>query len=224
MKLLTTTSAKLDKSQNDKWLNGILYLDPTYNPKVCQGATEACRASCLINSGRMRMESAVQARKNRTELYFTNRQLFIQGISYEIAILHLKAIKQGKKLAIRLNGTSDLDFSEVYENFPNVQFYEYTKRADLARKLKSFNNVHITMSRTEKTTVEQIRAIIARGINVAVVFDDRNEMPTEWHGMKVINGDDSDRRYEDKEGCIVGLKLKGTNDIKNIARASQFAV
>ena len=58
MKLLTHYSAKLDKSQNDEYLNAILYLDPTYNDNVCKGKSKGCFESCLVNSGRMRMDSA----------------------------------------------------------------------------------------------------------------------------------------------------------------------
>jgi hypothetical protein len=32
--LLTKSSAKLDKSQNDEYLNAVMYLDPLYNKEV----------------------------------------------------------------------------------------------------------------------------------------------------------------------------------------------
>jgi hypothetical protein len=44
------------------------------------------------------------------------------------------------------------------------------------------------------------------GWNVAAVF--RNEIPSEWNGYPVIDGDESDTRFLDPQGVIVGLKAK----------------
>ena len=43
---------------------------------------------------------------------------------------------------------------------------------------------------------------------VAVVF--KNGLPTEFDGYKVINGDDTDLRFLDDTGIIVGLNAKGS--------------
>lgn len=37
------------------------------------------------------------------------------------------SFEHGEKLAIRLNGTSDIDFEYIIKEFKNVQFYDYTK-------------------------------------------------------------------------------------------------
>lgn len=222
MKLLTHSAAKIDKSQNDNWLNAVLYLDPHYNKEVCKGASKGCKASCLINSGRMIMESAVTARKNRTQYLFNDRAMFMLTLKGEIAALLYKATKQGKKLAIRLNGTSDLDWVEVYQEFKDVQFYEYTKRLDIAKKLNDIPNVHITFSKHENHNEKNVKYLLASGINVAVVFN--KEVPAKYIGKSVIDGDKHDRRFEDKQGRIVGLKLKGTNKVKALAIESGFAI
>ena len=223
MKLLST-SAKLAKSQNDQWLNFVMYLDPNYDKSICLGASKGCKASCLINSGMMRMAVQTNARYERTKLYKTDQDAFMSKLYKEIDQAVNKANKQGKRLAIRLNGTSDLDWSEVYKAYPSVQFYEYTKRADLARKLNDIANLDITMSRNERTKPERIKMLTDQGVNVAVVFDDKQPMPKTFEGVQVINGDKHDRRFEDKRGVVVGLTLKGTNEIKQLARESGFAV
>jgi hypothetical protein len=41
---------------------------------------------------------------------------------------------------------------------------------------------------------------------VAAVFKD---VPDTWQGFPVINGDESDLRFLDPSGVIVGLKAKG---------------
>jgi hypothetical protein len=220
--LLTKSSAKLDKSQNDTYLNAVMYLDPLYNKEVCKGASKGCKASCLINSGRMIMDSAVNARHNRTQMYFDNKELFMMQLKGEIAMMLNSATKQGKKLAIRLNGTSDIDWSDIYKVFPMVQFYEYTKRVDLIKKLNSLGNVHITFSKHEKHTPSQIKKVMDSGNNIAVVFID--SVPDAYLGYEVVNGDKHDRRFEDKQGRIIGLKLKGTNAVKQIAIKTGFAV
>jgi len=221
MKLLTTMSTKIDKSQNDEYLNAILYLEPSYNAKVCIAASKGCRASCLVNSGRMIMQNAVAARFNRTDFLYKDEQGFFAQLYAEIGLLLKKATKQGKKLAMRLNGTSDLDWSQMYLAFPTVQFYEYTKRPDLALKMATFANVHFTFSYTERTKTETMQKMLDRGHNVAVVFKDK--VPSMFKGIPVIDGDKHDRRFEDDKGHIVGLKLKGTNAIKALAIESGFA-
>jgi hypothetical protein len=222
MKLLTHSAAKIDKSQNDNWLNAVLYLDPHFNKEVCKGASKGCKQSCLINSGRMIMESAVNARQNRTAYYFNDRDMFTMTLQGEIAALLYKATKQGKRLAMRLNGTSDLDWSSIYKAFPSVQFYEYTKRPDLAKKLHKISNVHITFSKHENHSTLNVKKLLASGVNVAVVFN--KEVPTEYINIQVIDGDKHDRRFEDTQGRIIGLKLKGTNKVKQLAIESGFAV
>ena len=43
---------------------------------------------------------------------------------------------------------------------------------------------------------------------MAVVFRGK-KLPSEWLGIKVIDGDDSDLRFQDGRGKIVGLLEKG---------------
>ena len=45
------------------------------------------------------------------------------------------------------------------------------------------------------------------GGNVAVVF--RNQLPKTWQGYEVINGDENDLRFLDKQGVVVSLIEKG---------------
>lgn len=220
--LLTHSSKKLDQSQNEEWLNKIMYLDPEYNPKVCIGASEGCRKSCLTNSGQMAMDNAINARYLRTQMYFDEPELFIMQLRGEIAKALIQARKKGKKLAVRLNGTSDMDWYDIYEAFPMVQFYEYTKRMDLIKKNSHLPNVDYTFSRHEKHSLRNIEKVLSQGINVTVVYD--GEVPSEWEGHIVIDGDKHDRRFEDEKGRIVGLKLKGRNHAKAWARKTGFAV
>jgi len=220
--LLTSFSAKLDKSQTNDWLNAVMYLDPSYHQSVCKGRSKGCYESCLVNSGRMGMTMAVNARRNRTDRYFNQRDLFLIQLKGEIASKLAQAQKQGKQLAIRLNGTSDIDWSEVYKTFPMIQFYEYTKRIDLAKKLSKIDNVDVTFSKHENHSTKAVKKVLDTGVNVAIVFKD--QVPDSYIDVKVIDGDKHDRRFEDDKGRIIGLKLKGTNKVKQLAIQSGFAV
>jgi hypothetical protein len=95
------------------------------------------------------------------------------------------------------------------EQFPEVQFYDYTKIVKRAySKLPS--NYHLTLSYSEKDPeyAEQVlQAVRDTGVNAAVVF--RKELPETFHGLKVIDGDKDDLRFLDPKGVIVGLIAKG---------------
>ena len=119
-----------------------------------------------------------------------------------------------------IKGT-EFDGLTIFEAFKEVQFYDYTK-APISKRQNLPENYHLTYSYSEDTTPEMIADNIANGRNVAVVFnvckyDNRKSchnkckcsLPTTWMGYKVISGDDSDLRFNDDIGVIVGLKAKG---------------
>ena len=168
------------------------------------------------------MDNAKQARRKRTEYLHQSPELFEIQLKGELLQAYATAKKNGKILDVRLNGTSDLDWSHIYKAFPEIQFHEYTKRPDLALKLQSIPNVHVTFSRHENHTDAEIQSLIDSGVNVAVVFKER--VPLMFKGIKVIDGDKHDRRWEDDKGVIVGLKVKCTNDINEIAIRRGFAI
>ena len=70
------------------------------------------------------------------------------------------------------------------------------------------DNYHLTFSATEETTDTDIRFLTGNKRNVAVVFRGP-ELPSEYQGSKVINGDLHDLRFTDEVGVIVGLIAKG---------------
>jgi hypothetical protein len=93
MQLLTHSSAKLAKTQTDNVQSVILYLDPLYSPSMCAGASATCRKTCLINSGRMRMDNAKQARRKRTEYLHNYRELFMIQLQGELLLSHSRAFQ-----------------------------------------------------------------------------------------------------------------------------------
>lgn len=227
MQLLTIGNPKLIKGEKKGYLSFILHLAPAdlsgYN--VCPMASEGCKAACLNTAGRggifKKGETTnviQQARIRRTQLFFKNRDFFMNLLVEDILAGIRKADREGLIPVFRLNGTSDIRWENIpvedynkngvvrHKNimaaFPNVQFYDYTalpNRRDLPA------NYHLTFSRKEDNDFNVMRAI-AGETNVAVVF---NKLPDTWLGVRVVPGDETDLRFLDPKGVIVGLKAKG---------------
>lgn len=59
---------------------------------------------------------------------------------------------------------------------------------------------------------QRSKKMISKGKNVAMIF---KKVPAVWNGIKVINGDETDNRYEDGHGIIIGLKYKNTMGVQD---------
>ena len=205
------------KGERFGYKTAILHLAPfdLSGKNVCPKATKGpggCIAPCLNTSGRGQMNSVQQARINKTNLFWTNKNAFLWQLSLEIEQLKKRARSQGYKFAVRLNGTSDLPWfkykvdggGSLMELHPDVQFYDYTKVLNYLDHGKK--NYHVTFSDSGRNDSD-IKAAIASGHNVAVVFQDR--LPKRWMQRRVINGDKHDLRFKDPQGVVVGLVAKG---------------
>ena len=202
-------SAKIDKSDKySDYENFIMYLAPAdesgYN--VCPNASAGCKAACLNTAGRGKFTNVQQTRINRTLHYVKDRVGFMVNLTSEIE----KHSKKYDKLAIRLNGTSDLNWmpyiKKMHEKFPSIVWYDYTKNPNFAKSSKNVPNYHVTFSRSEDND-DICKEMLSNGVNVAVVF--RNRLPETFWGYKVIDGDESDTRFLDESGVIIGLIAKG---------------
>jgi len=180
---------------------------------TCASASKGCRDACLHEAGNpVFMPQKTLGRVNRTQLYFKDRAKFLYMITKEIRNHEINCKKHGLKPVIRLNTTSDIMWEnhKIFDLFPNVQFYDYTKHFNrmikyLKGKLPA--NYHLTFSRNEANDFQTTQVLKAGG-NVAVVF--RNKLPKTYKGFKVINGDEHDLRFLDDKNVVVGLKEKLT--------------
>jgi hypothetical protein len=136
----------------------------------------------------------------------------------EIERLRRKAERKGVRLAVRLNGTSDLAWERIapqlFTIFPTVQFYDYTK--GIERMLRFVNarscgpvgawpaNYDLTFSRSEDNESD-CRRVLDAGGRVAVVFD---VIPPTYYQLPVVDGDASDLRFLDPS-LPIGLVAKG---------------
>jgi hypothetical protein len=214
--LLTFNNAKTVKGQKKKFVTAILYMSPfTQNSKgvnLCPMASEGCASACLFESGFGGIYTNVkQGRIEKTEFYLSNRIAFLDKLVVEITKLEKKFKGTEFTLAIRLNGTTDISYEKqitsngktIFDTFPNVQFYDYTKNYTRFRKVLP-NNYHLTFSRSEINN-DIAMDLLHKGNNVAMVFD---ALPETYQGYKVVNGDETDLRFLDEKNVVVGLKYK----------------
>ena len=158
-KLLSASNTKIIKGEGRGYKTYILHLAPAdlSGHEVCPKRTPGCTAACLNTSGHGGMfkpgattNPVQEARKRRTRQFFENREQFMADLALDIQKAVRKAEKLGLTPVFRLNGTSDLswekyavgDYKNIFERFPTVQFYDYTKV--LGRKVAGISNYHMT--------------------------------------------------------------------------------
>jgi hypothetical protein len=225
MELLSTGNPKVLKGMSQGYNTYILHLAPAQlsGYETCAKRTAGCTAACLNTAGRGGMfkkgetTNVIQkARIRKTKMFFENRRDFLNALVVDI----IRAKKQSEKLGLipvfRLNGTSDIAWEKyevaagknIFQMFPEVQFYDYTKI--LGRKVAHIPNYHLTFSAADGNDADVLKAI-AQGMNVATVFGLKKTepMPETYNGRVVFNGDESDLRFLDPKGVVVGLYAKG---------------
>lgn len=218
--LLSTINAKTVKGEKKGFKTYIMYLSPfTQNSKginLCSHASEGCAKACLFSSGAARFDRVQAGKVNKTEYFLGDRSAFLAQLDAEITKITAKHAKDNSNFAVRLNGTSDIRFEKfkirdgknIFELHPTVQFYDYTKNY-LRFDVELPTNYHLTFSLSE-TNRDKAIELLGRGVNVAMVFGVKSEedLPTEYLGYPVINGDETDLRFLDDKNVIVGLKYK----------------
>ena len=218
------TNAKTIKGDGSEYLTGIVYMTPwkvtvgnkTFNS--CSMAEQAgCIKGCLNTAGRGAMNCVQAARQRKAEWFYRDRTGFMAQLMQDIAKFERYCNKRGIQPVIRLNGTTDIRWelielcgSTIFDLFPNVQFYDYTKIAN--RKTDHIPNYHLTWSYSNASPkyAAMMQTALDRGMNVATVFRKAFDYANTWMGLPVVNGDADDLRILDpKGGHIVALYAKG---------------
>lgn len=232
MKILST-NAKLEKTNNGKsaYLTCGLQLAPAAisGRNVCKHSTEHCRPPhCVAYTGHGHMPSAITARIRRTNLFFDDRDTFADLLVKDIRAHIRKARREYVYPAIRLNTFSDIPWERtpltidgqrttIIDAFANdVVFYDYTKYPYSERP--STSAYHLTYS-ASGTNTDMCMMALAEGYNVAVVFSTPKgqALPERFWGFPVVDGDESDLRFRDPEGAIVGLRVKAASNARKRA-------
>jgi hypothetical protein len=215
-KLLSTANPKIQKGTKLGYLSFILHLAPAdlSGRETCPKRTAGCTQACLNTAGRGGMfkrgettNTIQKARIRKTQYFFADRDAFMKDLYHDIIKAKKFAEKQGLVPVFRLNGTSDLSWEKytvgltdmnLFQLFPTTQFYDYTKV--LGRKVKAYSNYHLTFSKADGNDADVAEALL-QGMSVVAVYD---EIPE-----GVPSADETDLRFLDPRGVMLGLKAKG---------------
>jgi hypothetical protein len=213
MKLLSSNNTKIKKGEKIGWLTLGLSLSPSTlsGRNFCSFASIGCKAACLNTSGMGVFPNVQAGRLKKSHFFIDNRTEFLDQLEKDIEAGRRKAKRDGMKLAVRLNVLSDLPWENLIDmkKFSDVVFYDYTPNPNrMIRYLRGEfpENYSLTFSRKEnnQATVELIAKM---GGNIAAVFAD--SLPKTYLGRPVVNGDETDTRFLDPRGVVVGLVAKG---------------
>lgn len=212
---------------------------------VCPMAELAgCWKGCLntagrggISKGSKRMRTPVglvpandiqRCRIKRTKLWAEERDNFWIQLRKEIDAFIKKAERKGLTPAIRLNGTSDIRWENytpyypsgyaytIFEMWPDVQFYDYTKIPNRFRN-ELPENYHLSLSfsnASERYADMCWDAHHRYNASLVMVYRTKNDIANartwfEECGQRVVDGDANDLRFLDTPKSIVMLKAKG---------------
>jgi hypothetical protein len=220
--LSVSRDSKTVKGEKLGFLTGILYLAPASTTKynTCAMSTIAqCAEACLYTAGRGAMNCTKRGRINKTIWFFEERETFMHKLCKNIQSLINKATRMGLTPLLRLNGTSDIKwenvsftindtfYNNIFEAFPDVAFYDYTK---IANRDNIPSNYDLTFSYSGVISYQKyVNIARAKGMRIAVVFRSVSIIPTTFMGLPVIGGDNSDIRHVEPKNTIVALYAKG---------------
>ena len=209
----------IKSDKKNKYLTAILHLRPE-STKICPYQDIAgCKTACLNTAGRGGIfkkgetTNVIQeARKRKTKLFLKAQDIFMDYLVEDITKFERYCKRKGKLPAVRLNGTSDIqwetikinNYNNIFEAFSDIHCYDYTKIP--TRNVDDIPNYHLTWSYSEANT-KYSKLFDSVINNIAVVF--KGTLPDSFKGRKVIDGDATDLRFLDQHNVVVGLKAKG---------------
>lgn len=220
------------------------YLTSGYN--VCPMAKLAgCWRDCLnvqgrggmkVGGKRIRTKAGMvpsndiqRARIQRTKFWVEDRPEFCKQLVKEIDAFLKRAERKGLTPVIRLNGMSDIQWERIdighelgiesqtiFEMYPDVQFYDYTKiykRFD--RELPSNYHLSLSFSNANEKYADKCWEAHVKGASLVMVYRTKLDIinAATWFEecrVNFVNGDAHDLRFLDPAKSIVALKAKGT--------------
>lgn len=214
-RLLSVDIAKTQKNADATHALALLPHKVSGRVNLC-AFEDKCAATCVAFSGKGGTPSVQRSRAARVALMLEDPRAFAWVLFDELDTLE----RSGERVAVRLNAYSDIRYERVapwlFDWCASIMFYDYTKHPASSRPAGSMPaSYRLTYSVSPRTKLDQVRAAIAAGRNVAVVFDvhaqnKNNSLPATWCDLEVIDGDETDERYADPVAVVVGLRRKGS--------------
>jgi len=217
--ILGTASTKTVKGEKLGYLTAIVYLTPDL--QLCPySVISKCLEGCLYTAGRGAFNSIQLQRKSKTLFFKNNIRGFMLSLCADIWALERRALKLGLIPLVRLNGTSDILWENItiensgltiFQVFPNIDFYDYTKHPKRKLEGKTANNYDLTYSYSGATPEKITNAGFSNPDNkrISVVFMRKEDIPKSFNNFKVIDGDNTDLRHIEPKNVIVSLYAKG---------------
>lgn len=214
---LLGSSLKVEKGEKEGFYTSILYLQPAdkiATKTLCAGAKlNGCKTPCLISSGQLGMSTGQRAATRRTIIYLLDSDRFFTMLRKEIDGLYRKHHDQ---LAVRMNGTSDIDFSDFIATMPHVRFYDYTKvfRRMAYNRLPNYDLTYSGSAFSPKS-IEITGRAVREGHRVAIAFNTAERKGEFPMPEDILDFDETDLRFLDGKG-LGGLKCKGGSKAKRL--------
>jgi len=193
-----------------------------------------CAAACLGHSaGRMIMSTCERARLWKTALLLGRRRLWRELLDAEVESHRRRADRLRMVPAVRVDGSSDTGEGRLAamraegRDDETTRFYDYTKSERRAAPETWSPNYSVVFSHSERSDWDTERDIMERGGSVAIVFDTPigADLPRTYRGFDVVNGDETDVRFYDSPGVVVGLRFKAARDReRGLVLARNFVV
>jgi len=224
------SSTKILKGLKKDYTTGILYLQPAdlvAKKTLCSYADVAgCKVPCLRTSGRLGMSRAQKAMTRKTVQYLKDPDGFKDRLRAEILR------RETDNYCIRLNGTSDIDWSDLVQSLPNIQFYDYSKVLHRVAR-NTLSNYHLTFSASLNSvkTIQQLKTATELGLNIAISFNTKEckgefKIPDtiQLFGktVKLADFDETDLRFLDQDGAIGKLTRKGSTKLERLKNQGSF--
>jgi hypothetical protein len=190
---------------------------------VCPKSTEGCRTGCTP-------AKSARAQMDRTQLVRLVRHLFLlfkpaaafAVIGNELRDAEFEHGVRGARWRVNISDDLRLELLApgLFEVAPRP--YSYTKWTPEERPGRQ--GFRLVYSASERTSDQQVVGWCRAGHRVAVVLDllPSQPMPDTWNGIPVVDGDKTDDLWEHPKGVIVGLRAKGTLEVREAMLSCGF--
>jgi hypothetical protein len=213
------SSYKVAKGKKLKVVTAIQYLPAdkmiSSNTFCSNADRNGCAKDCLKDSGRLGMMSSQRAMISRGLFYLYMNASYERQLRYELDKAYMT---YGDDLAVRLNGTSDINYKDIIKDYPHIQFYDYTKNRNMMMKNKNKNH-HYTFSGSmfSDYSIKELKQAVKDKLNIALAFNtanskqDKLKIPSKLFGVELVSFDETDARFKDDQGSIGYLTRKGSS-------------
>ena len=203
-------NAKTVKGDGSEYLTAILYLLPD-NFLCPMSEIAGCKEPCLNTAGRGRFDNVQKARHRKSLMLKKLPEEFEKLLRVDLDKFQRYCQRRDIQPVVRLNGTSDRNWKNIIVDYPDIQFYDYTKVFNRVSKNWP-SNYHLTLSYSEASEYYRDKVVEYANkynANMAVVFRDKNNIPDTFLDRPVIDGDSDDLRFLDPDNVVVALYAKG---------------